>query len=111
MCLPGLQILFEETLYQKAKDGSLLVDKLRDKGIILGIKVLKLRVLSSPLAVPVTHFHLRLGPPPSRRVQLRWFGSDPAKPQKRFQCSTQRNQVFWSVYSSSCVRAPMEFFD
>lgn len=35
----GMQILFEETLYQKAKDGSLLVNKLRERGIILGIKV------------------------------------------------------------------------
>eukprot|EP00884_Botryococcus_braunii_P019614 jgi/Botrbrau1/6336/Bobra.0339s0043.1 len=32
-------ILFEETLYQKAKDGTPLVKKLQDKGIILGIKV------------------------------------------------------------------------
>ena len=32
-------ILFEETLYQKAADGSPLVDVLNSKGILLGIKV------------------------------------------------------------------------
>lgn len=32
MGLPGIHILFEETLYWKAKDGSLLVDKLSTKG-------------------------------------------------------------------------------
>ena len=34
-----LQILFEETLYQKATDGSLFKDVLVKKGIIPGIKV------------------------------------------------------------------------
>ena len=34
-----LQILFEETLYQKATDGSLFKDVLLKKGIIPGIKV------------------------------------------------------------------------
>ncbi len=32
-------ILFEETLYQKAEDGSLLRDVLNGKGVVLGIKV------------------------------------------------------------------------
>ncbi len=32
-------ILFEETLYQKAEDGSLLRDVLSGKGVVLGIKV------------------------------------------------------------------------
>jgi fructose-bisphosphate aldolase class I len=32
-------ILFEETLYQKAEDGSLLRDVLTGQGIVLGIKV------------------------------------------------------------------------
>lgn len=32
-------ILYEETLYQKAEDGSQLVKLLQDKGIVLGIKV------------------------------------------------------------------------
>ena len=32
-------ILFHETLYQKDNDGKLIVDNLKERGIILGIKV------------------------------------------------------------------------
>lgn len=45
MCPSGLEqyisgvILFEETLYQKADDGTPFVDILKAKGIIPGIKV------------------------------------------------------------------------
>lgn len=34
-----LQILYEETLYQKGPDGTLVVKQLQDKGVLLGIKV------------------------------------------------------------------------
>jgi fructose-bisphosphate aldolase class I len=35
----GGVILFHETLYQKDNNGKLLVDNLKEKGILLGIKV------------------------------------------------------------------------
>lgn len=34
-----MQILFEETLFQKLDDGTPLVKQLQDKGVLLGIKV------------------------------------------------------------------------
>jgi len=36
---PSVQILYEETLFQKGSDGGLLVDQLTKRGIVLGIKV------------------------------------------------------------------------
>ena len=39
LCVPGAQILFEETLYQEGSDGKPFVDVLKAKGILPGIKV------------------------------------------------------------------------
>ena len=34
-----MQILYEESLFQKLEDGTPLVQQLQDKGVLLGIKV------------------------------------------------------------------------
>jgi len=69
----GGVILFEETLYQSAADGTRFVDVLKAKGIIAGIKVDKVLARSRSRGASVPHNPTSLRPLTTGHTRRAWW--------------------------------------